>query len=297
MTPARQSLRSYLPPLVSAVLVASLTTVTPARADDATCYAASEREINLRKEGKLREARDQLVICAAPTCPADVSAECGRRIGVLNAALPTVILSATDASGNDALAVTVAIDGAPFATKLDGLALPIDPGSHTLTFTIAGKPPIDKTVLIREGEKDRHINVALAAPAQSSPPSRWTTQKTLALASAGVGVVGLGVGTAFGVIAGSDASTAKNDCPAATCTVAGRVSALSEHSSATTAGNVSTALFIVGGVGVAAGVVLWLTSPTAEKPPPATAPAVSRLHLTPSFTPLGGSMMLSGDFQ
>jgi hypothetical protein len=42
---------------------------------------------------------------------------------------------------------------------------------------------------------------------------------------------------------------------------------------------------------------LWLTSPTAEKPPPATAPAVSRLHLTPSFTPLGGSMMLSGDFQ
>src|SRR5580698_10380207 len=112
----------------------------PARADDNACFAASEAEIGLRKQGKLRDAIKQLTVCADPKCPAEVSTECGRRIQALNAALPTIILTANDGKGNDVTAVTVTLDGAPLTQKLDGLAVAIDPGSHTLHFESAGNP-------------------------------------------------------------------------------------------------------------------------------------------------------------
>jgi hypothetical protein len=270
----------------------------PARADDAACVAASENEIPLRKAGHLRDALKQLVICAASTCPSEVASECGRRIVVLNAALPTLVLSATDGAGNDVVTVSVTLDGAPFLAALDGQAQPIDPGSHSLTFTEPGKPPVEKTVLVREGEKDRHINVVLGPPGAGAPAtgSSWSTQKTIALAAGGVGIVGIGLGTAFGIIATSDASTTKSDCVAATCTSSQHATALTEHSSATTAGNVSTATFIVGAVGVAAGVVLWFTAPKGEKPA-AAAPTVGGLTFDPVITAHGGAMMLGGSFQ
>ncbi len=301
--------------LALAVLGASATGTKPARADAAACIAASETEVGLRKQLKLRAALDQLSVCSAPACPAEVKAECDRRAADLNAALPTVVLGATDAAGNDLSAVTVTLDGAPFASALDGRALPIDPGNHTLHFQAAGKAPVDKTIVAREGEKARRVSVVLAvaaatsvvatgaatappsavAPEAPNTPSSWSTGKTLALVSWGVGVVGVGVGTAFGFIANSDASTQRADCSATTgCT--NRQGALDAHSSSLTAGNVSTAMFIVGGVGVVGGIVLWLTAPkgaTQEKAPATT----TGWRFDPMLGTQGGGVMMSGRFQ
>jgi hypothetical protein len=98
-----------------------------------------------------------------------------------------------------------------------------------------------------------------AAPADESS-HHLGKQKILGLASAGVGLVGLGVGTVFGVVALSKKSDAQNVCPNE-CTTQDGVSKW--HSAAST-GNISTMALIVGGVGVAGGAVLWFTAPSAS---------------------------------
>jgi hypothetical protein len=288
-------------PLVAALVGVALTGAPSAHADVAACVAASENEVGLRKAGKLRDALQQLVICAAPSCPTEISTECKRRSRVLNAELPTVVLSAADGAGNDIAAVTVTLDGAPFATKLDGLAVPIDLGTHVLHFESPGKPSADKTVVIHEGELGRRVSVVLGAQANGASGAQptvgaWSTNKTLALVSGGLGVVGLGVGSVFGILSFSEASTAKSDCTTAACTPAGHVSAESEHSTASTAGTVSTAAFVIGGAGLVAGVLLWFTAPKGETGP-STAPTVAGVSFEPNVSTRGGGMMLSGSFR
>src|ERR1019366_7720492 len=86
---------------VAAGLGALTATPRTASADEAACFAASELDITLHKDRKFHAALDQLVVCSASTCPSEVSTECARRIAALNAAMPTVVLAAADAAGND----------------------------------------------------------------------------------------------------------------------------------------------------------------------------------------------------
>jgi hypothetical protein len=306
-------------PLLAVMLVGvSSLTVREARADDAACIAASENEVGLRKQGKIRDAMKELAKCAASTCPAEVSAECGRRIQELNAALPTVVLSATDAGGSELVAVSVTVDGAAFASALDGRAIPIDPGSHAFHFEAAGVPPVDRTFVIHEGEKGRRLTVPLVAPgagpapvpglvpAPLAPtvgpavettraPSSWNTNKTLAIVSGSVGVVGLGLGAAMGLAASSAWSSSKSLCSATNCPTSTRATAVSDHDSAVQDGTISTVGLAVGAVGIVGGVVLWLTAPKGERAPsPATA---ARLTIVPQVSPGRGGVLLSGSFQ
>jgi hypothetical protein len=307
--------RSVRVSLALLVAVSLLGTSAAARADEKSCVAASENEIALRKQLKLRAALEQLAICGAPGCPAEVRVECDQRAVQLNAALPTLVLGATDAAGNDLSAVTVTLDGAPFATRLDGRALPLDPGDHALHFEAPGCVPVDKTIVAREGEKERRVSVVLGAvppvaaaiapspaPTAPGPPgpvleptppvSTWSSRKTLALVSAGVGVAGVGAGAVFGLMASSAWSTQQADCKStASCT--NRAGAASAHSQMETAGAVSSVAFAVGAVGLVGGIVLWLTAPSG-----ATASASrAKWRFDPMMGPQAGGLMMSGGFQ
>ncbi len=277
-----------------------------ARADDASCIAAIEAEATLQKQVKLHAALEQAATCADPSCPAEIRAECGQRILKLNAAMPTVILSATDPGGNDLVAVRVTLDGAPLAASFDGRAIAIDPGSHVLRFEAEGAAPVEKTILLREAEKDRHVAVVLGAPglaapaptapgAGPTPRAPWSTQRSLALALGGIGLVGIGVGTGFGVSAMSSWSTATTLCRVTSCPATSRGRAESAHDSAVTAGDVSTAAFVVGGAAIAGGVALWLLSPHGEGRASAPAP-VAGLRLAPLVGTDGVGVMASGRF-
>ena len=98
-------------------------------------------------------------------------------------------------------------------------------------------------------------------------PSGWSTQKTIAVVVAGVGVVGLGVGGAFGLVASSQWSQAKSDCGSGCSSTSG---AQNERSSALGSATVSTVGFGVGGAALVTGAVLWFTAPS----PVQVAPAV-----------------------
>jgi hypothetical protein len=253
----------------------------------AECLNANDKSIALRNEHKLLAARKELLVCAASTCPAEVRKECMRRIDLVNTSLPTVVLEAKDGAGNDLSAVKVTLDGDVLVEKLDGTSISLDPGAHTFTFEVAGQPSITKQLVIREGQKDRREVLQFGAPppATSAPSTTATTkaaanpaietsvdqvssssggtQRVLAVVAAGVGVVGIGVGSVFGLQSMSKHSDASAKCPGACSDQAG----VDLWNDARSAGNLSTIAFAVGGVGLATGAILWFTA----KSPHATA--------------------------
>ncbi len=132
------------------------------------CITASESAQQLRMDGKLVEAQSKLVECASDACPGAVRADCASWLSQVNALMPSVVLVARDAAGEDVADVTVTIDGKPFSAKLDGKAVPVSPGEHVFRFERASGPPILKKVIVREGEAARKVEVTLGAPGATS---------------------------------------------------------------------------------------------------------------------------------
>src|SRR5262249_41089849 len=125
---------------------------------------------------------------------------------------------------------------------------------------------------------------------QDTAPPPSGTPRTIGFVLGGVGVVGLGVGIATGVVASSKASSAKTDptlCANKECSSAGRDAIKSAGTMAT----VSTIGFIGGGVALAAGAVLVLTSKSAPKKKDTTT-----AHLVPEAGPQGAGLTLAGSF-
>jgi hypothetical protein len=280
--------------------LAVVATARPALADDAACIAASEQSLTLRQQGKLHDALKTLAVCADAACPDEVKAECSRRIDGIGTAMPTLVLEAKDGSGNDLFAVTVTMDGAPLAAKLDGRPVSIDPGEHTFRFETAGQPPVEKKLVLREGEKDRRESVVLGPPAPAvapppavpiaPPPSTWTTRKSLAVASGGVGLVGIGLGIVFGLYASSSQSREKSDCSTSGCPSYPQGN--EDYDTAKKDATGSMIAFIAGAAFLAGGAVLWLTAPTETDARPATA---RRVRLAPMVVLGGGGFVLGGD--
>jgi hypothetical protein len=120
--------------------------------------------------------------------------------------------------------------------------------------------------------------------ARTPPPrtsSSWSTQKTIALVSGGVGLVGLGIGAGFGLSALAKKRDSDRACPGGSdgpCTPEG----VSLSKSAVSAGTVSTVAIVAGGAALAAAAVLWLTAP--------------RVRLAASASANGGALWMTGSF-
>jgi hypothetical protein len=165
-----------------------------------------------------------------------------------------------------------------------GSPVPVDPGNHTIEASAPGKQTWTKTedvegvgqIVTIQVDSLRDTPAQVTAPtgpggAQSpvdlppkAEPERSSALKTAGLVVGTVGVVALGVGTVFGVLAISKNSSANSGhCGTAfgganNCDSTG----LSLRSDAVKFGNVSTASFIAGGVLAAGGAGLWLFAPS-----------------------------------
>jgi hypothetical protein len=184
--------------------------VSEPRAND-TCFGAALDGQKLRNGGKLGAARAQLIICSSPTCPAAVAEDCTQWLAEVNAAMPTIVLGARDASGADLVDVSVAVDGAPVGTTSEGRPVSVDPGRHEAVFTRAGRITTKETFIARAGEKNRAVvarfaaeTVVSTAPPDPEPASRRVPVASWALG--GASVVALGVLTYFGAKGISDRS-------------------------------------------------------------------------------------------
>jgi hypothetical protein len=253
---------------VMLVTLAVLAAAAPARAGSASareCIDANESAIRLRKDHKLVAARDQFAICALEACPAEIRAECSARLKDVNDSIPTIVFEAMDSAGNDLTEVEVHVDGKPLVPRLDGTALPLDPGPHTFTFEAANKPFVSKNIVLHEGEKSRHERIVFSAetvqaPPQPKPPVESSGQRTIGFVVAGAGVVSLALGGYFGLRAKSAWSDSQAACAGPT-DCPDHAKAVSDHDKASNAATLSTIFFAAGGAAVALGGVLWFTAP------------------------------------
>jgi len=139
------------------------------------CVDANMKGQSLQRDGKLRAAKEALLVCASASCPAMVRDDCTQQLDALNRKLPSILFEVKDAEGNDVTAVTIMMDGQPLTDHVGAAALPIDPGEHTFTFTMAGASPVSKHFLLREGDKDRRERIVFSG---APPPVQPSTHET-----------------------------------------------------------------------------------------------------------------------
>jgi hypothetical protein len=167
-----------------------------------------------------------------------------------------------------------------------GIALPVDAGDQTVEASAPGRKTWTATVRV-EGEgvtipidvpvlevdaASKPDSGSASLPKEPPPPAQDTgaqsssggTQRTIGLIVGGVGVIGLVVGTVFGLKAKSKNDQSKDECSPTDpnrCSLQGK----ELRDDALSAAKLGTVGMIVGGVGLVAGFTLFLTAPS-DKP-------------------------------
>ena len=126
-----------------------------------------------------------------------------------------------------------------------------------------------------------------------SDPSGRSTRRTWAVIAGGVGLVATGFAVVFAASASSKWSDAERACPDNLCT---STEDITKGKDAATAADLSTVFFVLGGVGLAAGAVLWFTAPSAKSLTDTSAPrrGARSIRLAPSFNGQSGGLVLGG---
>lgn len=197
------------------------------------------------------------------------------------------------ADGNDPQTV-VKLHGHVVPRESLGVPLPVDTGDQTVeagapghkawttTVRVEGEGvtvPIDIPVL--EVDKAQSNTAAAPLPKEPPPPAQDTgaqgsggggTQRVIGIIVGGVGVVGLVVGTVFGLKAKSKNDQSKDKCSPTNSNLCGS-EGVDLRNQALNAAKIGTVGMIVGGVGLAAGITLFLTAPS-DKPASASGPSL-----------------------
>lgn len=203
-------------------------------------------------------------------------------------------------------------DGVPVPQEEWGLSVPVDPGEHVVVVSAEGHKgrtlssarlgASNDTSTVTIDSIDEPVPAAPRPPAEpppvptpaptgqtassppvspppppAPPPSDSThLARTAGIGVAALGVVGVGVGSVFGILAKSklDESNADNHCDTTNhCDEAG----LSLRQDAESRARTATIAFAVGGVALAAGVVLYVTASRSQS---ATSVAVAPAPMT-----------------
>lgn len=175
--------------VVASMFVASLAHAQPKPVEK--CTGNFEEAQMKEKRGKLSEAEELYGLCAVTSCPSMVRADCTAKRDEVARRVPTATVVVRDATGNDVVA-KVSIDGKPLTDRTH--AQPIDPGEHTITYEIDGKPSATQKVTAVEGEKARVIIITLKSEPKPAPPPSAKTESAEGPAVVGplvVGTVGL----------------------------------------------------------------------------------------------------------
>lgn len=168
----------------------------------------------------------------------------------------------------------VKLDGSVLDPAVLGTAVPVDPGKHAIEASAKGKKPFTTTIDVSDRVRTPSVEIpmldvdpeaakasAAAANADKNPPeergSDGSGQRIASYVLMGVGVVGLGVGTVFGLKTSSTWSDAKTHCTGLECDRTG----VQLATDAKNAGTVSTIAFVAGTALLAGGAILFFTTP------------------------------------
>lgn len=189
---------------------------------------------------------------------------------------------------SDTAGLGVRLDGAPLDRAAWGAAIVVDPGVHKLEAQAAGHKPWSQSLEILAPTTTATIprleldtpppapfpppagQTADTPPAADTPPessSGGIDRRLLALGAGGVGVVGVALGSVFGLLSISHRNVGNAHCQLGPNGNECDAQGVQARSDAITAGNVSTVAYVMGAVGLAAGAVLWFTAPPRSSGP------------------------------
>ncbi|MCB9577825.1 MAG: tetratricopeptide repeat protein [Polyangiaceae bacterium] len=227
------------------------------------------------------------------------------------------VVVAKDNDGIDGLTIT---RGKEDVLKgLWGVAVPVDAGQYTVRASAPGYKPFETTVTVAANAATESVDIPKleADPSQAAPPEEppppaepppapipvtpppatpgpdqgtrdedpGASQRTIGLVVGGVGLVGIGVGTFFGLDAISKNDDAKSHCPRGTvCDDQEGVSLTDDAKKAATVSNIA---FAVGGAALVGGVVLFLTAPSKSD---------TAIRVAPAVGPRQASVLVGGRF-
>jgi hypothetical protein len=173
-------------------------------------------------------------------------------------------------------------DGAPLDDAALDSAIPIDPGKHSIAVSAPGKASWETRVDVAGDGGSALVRIPDLADvmpppqaANGTPPARLpaasttSARRTAGWIGMGAGLVGLGVGTAFGLMSLGKHDDAKDHCMENACDADG----VELRHGAIVAGNVSTVAFAAGAAVFVVGGILWLSgAPASRGPASARAP-------------------------
>jgi len=255
------------------------------------CIDGADDGQALRDEGKLRDARARLLTCANTACPSAIAKDCGTWLADVESRIPTVVVSAVDAAGNDLVDVKVLLDGQPFLERLSGTEVSIDPGPHHLRYehtAVPGSPSIEENIVIYERQKGRALVAKFhaahpesspqgaSAPESSAAPARHPSAPIAAYVVGGVGLVALGSAAFFGLRGRADYSNLDDTCGRTRSCPQSDIDAVKTKF---TIADISLGVGIAA-IGVAA--VLYFTHPKTAEPRTAAAPVLNHAVLAPT---------------
>ncbi len=165
----------------------------------------------------------------------------------------------------------VTLDGLAVRAETLGTPLPINPGEHKVEVKAPGHEALTLPLVAEKSRANLTLEIPALKPATAGkqpagsgsgtppptpPPATASTSaltmRTGSYIALGVGVVGLGVGTVFGLRSFSKRDEAAPNCPGNVCNKTGKDLGDEAHSAA----NISTVGMVVGLAGVATGVTL-----------------------------------------
>lgn len=200
----------------------------------------------------------------APDQFQEAKADALREAEALRSKIATAVITVSGVP-NDR--VTVTIDGTPVPPKRLVHPIGLTEGTHTIEASADGVEPVSETV---QGIASQSAEVTLELHAPPSPqpdeaeparePGSFPVVGTIVLA---LGAGALIAGAVTGVITLNEASEIKERCNGTLCPVASERDA----DDAKLIGNVSTAMFIAGGVLAVAGIVLVIVDPFSSSSP------------------------------
>jgi hypothetical protein len=233
------------------------------------CARSFEQAQRLRQAHQLRAAKGELLVCTEK-CPQVLRQQCVSWLGDVEASIPSLVVVARGPDGSVLSNARIVVDAVELAGGPMQQAVELDPGDHDLVIDAPGLAHVQQRVTLREGDRERRVDVTLspaAPPVTSSSPSSSSAKWGGAVAPSdrpvpavvyvlgGAGLAVAAVGTYFQIAGMNDASSlggCQPNCPQ---------EQIDNARTTLWAGNVTLA---VGVVTLAAAVVLYLVRPARE---------------------------------
>jgi len=210
-----------------------------------------------------------------PNAPPAFAAAQERAKKIVAEAKPKIAKLKIAVAGPSDVTWAVKVDGESMPLANLNMNRPMDPGEHVIEATAPGYKVARAKVTLAEGgtdsvalnlERDPNAPVPPPAAAPGAQPAggdsyprgddNGSGSRVAGYVTLGVGLVGVGVGSIFGVLALSKKNELDDNCRSGSCPSTQR----DTLDSGETFGTVSTVGFIVGAVGIVAGTYLLLTS-------------------------------------